>query len=462
MKPKKIELTGRLGRKDAADGHKMQSYRADRLGLTAGDGDTAPAEAQEPPAAQENAAMSASSCAAEPPVQSVAQPQATPQAAEPAAMNAAQPQTPSPKDPAVRPGNILQVPPELQGLDMHFELPHKAGGDAEISAPESPAPVTAPARPSQRPRAATPQSPRSTPRAAAAPKDMLERLITRKDKLAEKKGILSRPRVAIPVVAGLVLILIIAAVSQTRPHGTPSSASANPVVDSPTNAIAKVPASTAEPRLKDPAPKAVARPSKVFKKIGASRQAAIDELNQRAEGFVVFAQESLGRVVVVTEMLATPTPAAKPVAIQPAAVRFREPPSGFRLRGVVNTPEGAKANINDRVYKVGSGVNGAKIVAINTFSVEMELDGAHFILGIGDDSDTPTDSESSNTNETAKPDKGEKAAKPRSDEDKPAKLDKKADTSTEESAADTPAEKPKKKKSSFVAPTPTPADETGD
>lgn len=80
-------------------------------------------------------------------------------------------------------------------------------------------------------------------------------------------------------------------------------------------------------------------------------------------------------VAVVT----TPAPVSAP------AVRFRECPPGFTLSSVIQFPDGAYASLNGKMVKVGGMVSGARVVAIGNFSVEMELSGERFIVGIGQD-----------------------------------------------------------------------------
>ena len=86
------------------------------------------------------------------------------------------------------------------------------------------------------------------------------------------------------------------------------------------------------------------------------------------------------------ELLATvaPSSATKPAKTDQAGqVTYREPPSGLSLRGVVHAPDGLLANINSTFVPVGGMVNKAKVIAINDYSVEMELAGQRFVLGIG-------------------------------------------------------------------------------
>ena len=81
-----------------------------------------------------------------------------------------------------------------------------------------------------------------------------------------------------------------------------------------------------------------------------------------------------------------PAPAT---ATGPAMPTFRQPPEGISLSGVINCSDGAYASINGRMVKAGSVINGARLIAVRDYSVEMELDGQRFILGIGTGSSTP-------------------------------------------------------------------------
>jgi hypothetical protein len=62
--------------------------------------------------------------------------------------------------------------------------------------------------------------------------------------------------------------------------------------------------------------------------------------------------------------------------------RYRSCPPGLVLNGVVRCPEGLLANISGRFVPVGGTVNNAVVVGIKEYSVEMEIDGQRFLLGI--------------------------------------------------------------------------------
>ncbi len=83
---------------------------------------------------------------------------------------------------------------------------------------------------------------------------------------------------------------------------------------------------------------------------------------------------------------AAATPPAKPASsTKPAnsAKKYRQSPPDFVLAGVVRTADGLIANINGAFVPAGGIVNGAKVVEVREYSVEMELDGEYFLLGIG-------------------------------------------------------------------------------
>jgi hypothetical protein len=64
-------------------------------------------------------------------------------------------------------------------------------------------------------------------------------------------------------------------------------------------------------------------------------------------------------------------------------VRHREIPPGFELSGILGGPTGNWAIINGKMVGAGHTVNGARVVRIGADKAEMELDGEHFILGVG-------------------------------------------------------------------------------
>lgn len=80
---------------------------------------------------------------------------------------------------------------------------------------------------------------------------------------------------------------------------------------------------------------------------------------------------------------APPAPKSKATTKpKPKAKKYRDCPSNLRLEGVIKTPNGMLVNINSRLLAVGDTVEGARIVTIRDFSVEMELKGEFFYLGM--------------------------------------------------------------------------------
>mgnify|MGYP005679559407 CR=1 FL=1 len=58
-------------------------------------------------------------------------------------------------------------------------------------------------------------------------------------------------------------------------------------------------------------------------------------------------------------------------------------PPGFSLSGVFTGPDGKPlAVVNDRSVAEGDTVNGAKVIRIGNFSVEMELEGKRFSVSV--------------------------------------------------------------------------------
>ncbi|MCL2700077.1 MAG: hypothetical protein FWE88_00105 [Phycisphaerae bacterium] len=81
-----------------------------------------------------------------------------------------------------------------------------------------------------------------------------------------------------------------------------------------------------------------------------------------------------------------PAPQA-PKAITPTVVApkrpmiLRAPPSDLRLDSIAQLSKGPAATINGRTLYVGDEINGATIISIGKFTVDMELNGERFLLG---------------------------------------------------------------------------------
>ena len=76
-------------------------------------------------------------------------------------------------------------------------------------------------------------------------------------------------------------------------------------------------------------------------------------------------------------------PDSPPEVEAPPALEYIACPAGIRFAGVIQQPDGARANINGRFVRVGSKVGNATVVSIHPTSVEMELNGKRFFVGFG-------------------------------------------------------------------------------
>jgi len=70
-------------------------------------------------------------------------------------------------------------------------------------------------------------------------------------------------------------------------------------------------------------------------------------------------------------------------------------PRGFSLTCIMKTPDGYLAMVNGRAVRVGQVIDDAEVIDISLKSVEMQLDGKRFVLGIGEQTpaDVPEDGE---------------------------------------------------------------------
>ncbi len=100
---------------------------------------------------------------------------------------------------------------------------------------------------------------------------------------------------------------------------------------------------------------------------------------------------------------ADPEPAARKVAtITPAP-----PQLGFRLSGIMRGSDGRIAFINNRSVKVGQTINGAEVVHIGDFSVEVELKGQRYLIGISSPQPEKTPDEDEDEDESSDSDDDE-------------------------------------------------------
>ena len=75
----------------------------------------------------------------------------------------------------------------------------------------------------------------------------------------------------------------------------------------------------------------------------------------------------------------------------PAEPQYRTCPAGYKLTCVFASPNGSQAIINGQLVRIGDTVKSAKVLAITTQSVEMELNAERFVLGIGEQAANSTD-----------------------------------------------------------------------
>ena len=75
---------------------------------------------------------------------------------------------------------------------------------------------------------------------------------------------------------------------------------------------------------------------------------------------------------------ANPVPAAKKASV----ITLASSQLGLKLGGIMRGPNGKIALINNRSVRVGQTVNNAKVVHIGEFSVEVELKGQRYLVGI--------------------------------------------------------------------------------
>jgi len=128
---------------------------------------------------------------------------------------------------------------------------------------------------------------------------------------------------------------------------------------------------------------------------------------------------------------------------------------------VINTSNGAFASINNHMVKLGGVVNGAKIVAIKDFSVEMELNGERFVVAIDADTyDTPDENSSDENAGDDQPDHKRSGRHSKSEDDsKPSdkRSGKSADNSTSKPAdSDSTAPDPTPSRGRSAPPNPRP------
>lgn len=81
--------------------------------------------------------------------------------------------------------------------------------------------------------------------------------------------------------------------------------------------------------------------------------------------------------------ISDPPAESQPEPDQQEQIRYIDCPEGFSLTCIMKSPSGYLAMINGKSARVGQSISGAEVMGISVNSVEMELDGKRFTLGIG-------------------------------------------------------------------------------
>ncbi len=93
-------------------------------------------------------------------------------------------------------------------------------------------------------------------------------------------------------------------------------------------------------------------------------------------------QSSSGRETTMErELIPAKSRDTQPQTMPANEKRYRSPPPGMVLSGVVRCPGGMLANISGRFVPVGGTVNDAVVIEIKDYCVEMEIAGERFLLG---------------------------------------------------------------------------------
>ncbi|MFB3891300.1 MAG: hypothetical protein ACE15C_04675 [Phycisphaerae bacterium] len=152
-------------------------------------------------------------------------------------------------------------------------------------------------------------------------------------------------------------------------------------VPAPAAGAGILPAVTAKPT---PRPAVAARRSPIDTPLGAEFSRQMSRLRSQGEDVILQFKQAAWTAEDALVDLADLTKGPQPRIVQSSApIKYRECPPGIRLSGIIACSDGAYACLNDKMVKVGGVVNGAKVVAVGDFSVEMELDGERFIVGVG-------------------------------------------------------------------------------
>lgn len=182
------------------------------------------------------------------------------------------------------------------------------------------------------------------------------------------------------------VLLIVLVWWAVRPNGAKPSAAGASLTPAPTPAMhvaaATKPSPTDLAAAKPVAPAVVAPANKPMPDVATPALELIRAALIHAKENVDRSQPKLPAAVAVTTPTSAPALAiAEPDKTLPPT-QWRDCPSGILLSGILRGTQGPVAIINDRPLVVGKSVDGATLVRIADYSVEMELDGQHFLVGV--------------------------------------------------------------------------------
>jgi hypothetical protein len=160
-----------------------------------------------------------------------------------------------------------------------------------------------------------------------------------------------------------------------RPEPSPQPVAANPILPPATPAHRPAPA-PAKPKVKPPSP----------------TDLPIRLVTDVLTNYVLLARPSAESAVVISAGQPATAPAVASAGGSgtaqgkpgPAQAKPKPTPrideTKYKLTAVLRHSDGASAVINGSVVEVGQSINGAKVVTVNQFGVELELDGVRFVV----------------------------------------------------------------------------------
>ena len=283
--------------------------------------------------------------------------------------------------------NVTAAPPEEQpassGPVERAAREPAAAGEHEAASGPADAPAAAPS-----PEAAPAARPDEAASAGfdevnATELDRDEAAARRRDRRIEAGGIIGA---SVLVAAALVAWLL-----HNGPHNTPRTAAAE-YFNRPKAPTAGHVADRRRARRRDPRP-TLADLAREARKRAASRMlrlAAAAEKRHPATGPATGRENpeagSAKAAGAPKPAAATKGPTSQPTTASAGGPevlpRYQRPPAGYTLTGILRGPSGHLAAINGRMVAVGGTVKRAKVIKIRPLSVEMELDGRRFTLGV--------------------------------------------------------------------------------